>query len=29
MALTARGPIQKLDGSMYSMICTDKLVTMT
>lgn len=29
MLLTARGPIQKFEGSMYSIICTDKLVTMT
>lgn len=27
--LTARGPIQKFEGSMYSIICTDKLVTIT
>lgn len=27
--LTARGPIQKFEGSIYSIICTDKLVTIT
>lgn len=26
---TALGPIQKFEGSMYSIICTDRLVTIT